>query len=263
MNLYLSDFLRGINKGLAKNANDLFSMDTGSIFPHLSSQAKWQFAKGPNYIHLSDGNQVHAFETHGEEQDNDFPLKKLPDVPIHEFGKDALIKGTAQIHKADPGMIYFTLQDGRNNPTYTFKHVSDNSWRAIPKKSKTAQEQPIVIDAEAFMKGIEAKIAEDGIFHNILDGAVKGVDHLGRGAINTLMQPGRNPLQAAGLGLAAGATYDIGRRALYNTHDENANESFSQRAARYLAPTLAMGGLGMATQSVFPEYYKNYPLFKA
>ena len=81
---------------------------------------------------MHDGTQTYSFGGDLGEEDTD--LEKLPDVPLPDMYKDSVSKGKAQVHRADPGSVYFTLQEGTRNPTYTLRHLGDNKWRAIPKK---------------------------------------------------------------------------------------------------------------------------------
>ena len=130
MDIYISDLIEGFEAELSKYAN-VFEM-TGSIIPNIDAQTRWKFAKHEHGLQLSDGNNIHHFHFVEGEQEQDFPMEKKDDVQSNEFNSH----GTAQIHKANPGLIYFTLQDGKKNPTYTFKHVSENQWRAVPKHHK-------------------------------------------------------------------------------------------------------------------------------
>jgi hypothetical protein len=259
MKLYLSEFLDGVQQALStKTAEDIFTIgnDT-SIFPTIEGQTTWHFAKSPTRLHLNDGQKVHAFEIIGKASvKHDFPLKKLKDVPFHEFEEGAKTSGTAQVHKANPGLLYVTLHDGINNPTYTFKHISEDSWRAIP-KVKSAEETPIEIDPDQFLAGV-SKVADTPV----LDSILKGIDWTARKGVNAVMAPGLDPLKAAGIGLLGGAAYDIGKRTLYNTPEENEQEGGLQRLSRYALPAATLGGLGNLTSSLFTNYYDHYPLYK-
>jgi len=259
MKLYLSEFFNGLHERLtAKTAEDIFSIpnDT-SIFPTIDTQQRWKFARCDEGIHLNDGQKVHSFKfKHDESTENDFAMEKKPDVPFHNFAQGADYEGTAQVHRANPGMLYVTLHDGKENPTYTFKHVHENQWRAIPKVKKA--EEALEVDHSAFLNGLIEKSANSGI----LDTVLKGIDTAGRGVANTAMAPGFNPLGAAGLGLLGGAAYDLGKRNLYNTDEENAEEGLGKRLFRYAAPAALLGGTGLLTKDLFPDYYNHYPLYK-
>lgn len=256
MDFDFAEFLQGINDHLSKNAEEgsIFGMTGGAIFPTISSQAKWQFSRTNTHLQFHDGNNVYNFHLPDGEHEHDFPAVKQEHEAPHEFGKDAVSRGTAQIHRADPGHIYFTLQDGRSNPTYTLKHVNGDQWRAIP-KHKTVSNP---LDKEAFIKGALEKLAEGGL----LDAIAKGVDGMGRGAIRGGMALGHDPLLSAGAGLGLGAAYDVGRRGFYNTDEENAEESGMKRLARYLAPAAAMGITGAVAKGTFPNYYNEFPLHR-
>lgn len=255
MDFDFADFLMGLTDGLKKTANEGSIFDQGgAIFPNITSQAKWQFARTGSHLQLHDGNHVYNFHLPEGEKEYDFPAVKEDHPGLHEFGKDAHNTGTAQIHRADPGSIYFTLQDGRNNPTYTLKHVNASQWRAIPKQRANGHQ----IDKEAFMKGVHDKLAEGGL----LDVLTKGVDGLGRGAVRSGMALGHDPLLSAGAGALAGGLYDIGKRTFYNSEEENKEETGMDRLKRYLLPAIAAGGIGATTKTLFPNYYSQFPEFR-
>jgi hypothetical protein len=104
---------------------NLFSQP-GSLFPHTTSQSTWHFSLGENFLHLSDGTNTYSFI--GRLDLKDATLKKVPDVPLADFYSNATSKGKAQVHSSDPSSIYFTLQDGRKNPTCTLRHVDGDTW---------------------------------------------------------------------------------------------------------------------------------------
>jgi len=99
----------------------------GSLLPHTVSQSTWHFSLGENFLHLSDGTHTYSFI--GRLDLKGATLKKAPDVPIADFYNMATSKGKAQVHRSDPSSIYFTLQDGRKNPTCTLRYVDDGVWR--------------------------------------------------------------------------------------------------------------------------------------
>lgn len=257
MDFYFADFIEGLNYGLSKVAEgpNLFDI-SGSIFPNINSQAKWQFARTKEHLHLNDGNNVYCFHLPEGEKEHDFPVTKLDNVCLHEFGKDAVSKGTAQIHRADPGSIYFTIQDGHSNPTYTFKHVNGEQWRAMPKVRSTPAS---AIDKEHFIKGAAEALTKHA---NALDAVLKGVDGAARVGARGVMALGHNPLASAGLGLAGGAAYDLGKRTLYNSDSENEEETVGDRLRRYILPTAGLGLTGTALNGTFSNYYKEFPLHR-
>ena len=78
-------------------------------------------------MHLSDGTHTYSFI--GKLGLKDASLKNVPDVPIADFYANATSKGKAQVHRSDPLSIYFTIQDGRTNPSYNLRFVDDDIWR--------------------------------------------------------------------------------------------------------------------------------------
>lgn len=247
MDISLDDFVSGMLTKLNKTAEEMTSVNS-SIFPTIDSQHTWKFAKSGNKLHLHDGNIVHAFSTEAFKDDEDFPMQKEKDVSYFDFNKDMEHTGTAQVHKANPGMIYVTLHDGGSNPTYTITHVSEHSWRASPKaKNKTAE----VFDFDGFSDGLKEKLGFDPFqaLNTAGDYVSDGVRALGE----------RPEISALG-GLALGGAYDLGKRWLYNTPEENEQESFGTRALRYVAPAALAGGLGWAQRSLIPDHYEGGPL---
>lgn len=102
----------------------------GTLFPHTTSQSTWQFSLGENFLHLSDGTSTYSFI--GKLDLKDAKLKKVSDVPLADFYINATSKGKAQVHSCGPFRIYFTIQDGKKNPTYTLRHYDDDAWRVKP-----------------------------------------------------------------------------------------------------------------------------------
>jgi hypothetical protein len=250
MDFYFSQFLTGFKDELAKQANEQSSIFDigGDMFPNITSQTKWQFARVGEHLQLHDGNHLYCFHLPEGDQEHDFPVRKIVQE-AHKFGDNADKRGSAQIHRADPGSIYFTLQDGHNNPTYTFKHITGEQWRAIPKAKKHIE--PQVIDKEAFLKSA----GEGGFMDRLVGGIAEG----GRGAIRSVMATGHDPLMSAGVGLLGGAAYDLGKRHLYNTPEENAEETTIDRLKRYLIPSAGLGLMGAMAKGTFPKYYSEFP----
>ena len=267
--LYIEDFIEGLHDALSKTANDLFtSPNNASLFPTLGAQAKWQYARGNDFLRLHDGQKVYAFKLPaGISHDQEFAATRESDLDPSMFANGATEKGLAQVHRADPGSIYFTLQEGRNNPTFTLKHTGDDTWRGSPKKRKA--KEPVVpnVDHAALAEGIKAAF-EKQAFSPFKWAAGPGAQALQRG----LFAPGEfvhnvgggnnllGSLALGGLGAGAGAAYHLGRRALYNTADENAAEDeqgLKPLLTRMAIPGLAAGVLGGAQSSLFDEHYKD------
>lgn len=136
MKLHYDQFAEGVMEmiELHKQGNNVFEMGGGNLLPYNTSQKTWQFSRKGDVIHLTDG--VNAYSFKGNLGDEDTELERLTDTSIHDIFNDIESKGKAQVHRSDPGSIYFTLQEGKANPTYTFRHVGDSKWKAIPKARK-------------------------------------------------------------------------------------------------------------------------------
>ena len=315
-NLYYEDFFEGMDDTLKKKANEhLFtSPNNASLFPNLTSQAKWKYAKGANFLRLHDGQKVYSFSVpSGFSHTEEFAATREADGEHSKFEEGAETKGLAQVHRADPGSIYFTLQEGRENPTYTFKHTGESNWRGVPKKRKAKEVVMPNVDIPTVADGIKAafaastddaqaayeKLAErevtaalrplaerlarqkerrnpDGILGKKADfspfkwAAGPGAHALQRG----LFSPGElafraggngehpilGALASGGVGAGLGAAYHYGKRNLYNTDEENAQEDeqgVKPLLKRMLIPGAGLGLLGGIQSSVFKPQYQD------
>jgi hypothetical protein len=141
--IYMPAFCLGVQEELEKAARslekaavDLSSMPVNeNILPNLSGQAKWKYVRTKDGLKLSDGNLVYGFGGLPEEfPGEDARVSRNTDDNILDFEKDALGKGTAQIHRASPDNIYMTLADGKQNPTFMLQHEEGKNWRYSPSK---------------------------------------------------------------------------------------------------------------------------------
>jgi hypothetical protein len=282
MDLYIEDMLEGFTEAieLMKQGNNIFEMGNVPLFPTHDRQQKWRFAKAQREIRLSNGQHVFVFTApDGFSETNEFLLKRVTDSNItpRNFEEGMLSKGLAQVHRSDPGSIYFTLQEGYKNPTFTFRHVGDVNWRAVPKKQKPksatiGQTRPVTVGGEviqnisptAVKQGMEQllKTAEPSFFSK---GITEGANSLFHGHLTPgAIAHNHGALTATGLGAGAGALYHLGRRTLYNTPEENEAEGFwVPLAMRVGIPALTLGFAGAAQNSLFsgprpngiPSYY--------
>lgn len=102
-----------------------------SIFPTRESQVKWRFAHDDRGLRLFDGEKVYAFEL-PDGLAHDKPVTaRQKEIPVTEFAGGT--EGPVQVHHSNPGTVYFTLQEGRSNPTFTLQHHQGDEWRLIPK----------------------------------------------------------------------------------------------------------------------------------
>lgn len=121
--------------------------------------------------------------------------------------------------------------------------------------------EPVTSDVnlKEFEQGLKDKLAEAD-YPEILDTLVRGGDSALTNLKTTIMSTGNDSKNAILAGLLMGGTYDIGRRALYNTKAENKEESILGRTPRYVVPTAAVATTGKLLSAAFPDYY-NYPEF--
>lgn len=281
-NLYFEDLYEGLQDTLAKKANEhLFtSPNNTSLFPTQNSQTKWQFSKGDNFLRLHDGQKVYAFHLPtGATENEDFAAERQEDMEPSKFHDGATSKGLAQVHRSDPGSIYFTLQEGKNNPTFTLKHTGEKNWRGTPKKRKAKEVVVPNLDLDAVKQGMlasfDAKKKEkqagslgDNIMSlgsklpNIFQRVVQypgevtnNIEHeLGNGGVNSLLAPAAT----GALGALGGAGYHFGRRALYNTQEENEEEDQDNTLLkRMLIPGLGGAMVGGVESSLFNKRYED------
>jgi hypothetical protein len=165
--------------------------------------------------------------------------------------------GLAQVHRSDPGAIYLTMHDGSENPTFTVRHSGGAKWHLVPKKRSA---RPVVekihykaADFDELKKGFFDKMAEQAPWYDPVAGVGRAFDATG----NTLKHLGDSPVLSGLSGAVLGLAYDQARRHLYNTGQENEQETLGQRAARMLIPAVAMGGTGGVLHQGFPDAYKS------
>ena len=277
MKLYIDEMIAGMQEAMAlyKQGNNIFEMKGGNLFPNLSSQQMWQYARGPEHIHFTDGTKTYSFR--GAIGDEDTELEKIPDVPLPDVFTNATAKGKAQVHRSDPGSIYFTLQEGTKNPTYTFRHTGDSKWRAMPKKKKVKQQMAAPayipnVNAESIKAGMEAELQKRSDFGGALNffnrAAGQSAKTLADTVTNAPLAPGRiggapgsssplwNAAKAGALGAGMGLTYHGIKRHFLNTPEENAQESQYAPLLRTLVPAAGMAGLNFAERDMFPRYYE-------
>ena len=270
--LYYEDFFEGMRDALSKQGSDLFSSpNNASMFPTSSAQAKWRFAKGQNFLRLHDGQKVYSFSLpSGFGSEGEFAAHREPDHEHTKFEEGADQKGLAQVHRSDPGSIYFTLQEGRDNPTYTFKHVGESNWRGVPKKRKAREAVIPNVNIPAVAEGVKAAFSKKAEVSPFKWAAGSGV----RGLQRTLQAPGEaafrlggngespvlGALGTAALGAGAGGLYHLGKRHLYNTPEENAEEDeqgSKPLLRRTMLPAALAGLLGGGQASLFQDRYRD------
>lgn len=279
MNFHIQDFVEGLDEILTlnKQGENIFEMKGSNLFPHNTSQKTWEYAKNGDSIHFSDGTHTYSFK--GQLADYDSQLEKMPEVPLADIFTNATAKGKAQVHRSDPGSVYFTLQEGRNNPTYTLRHVGDNKWKAIPKPHKVKDKlkeplTPVNVNLESVKEGMlkELELSKKA-------GVLGSIDHgLGDALHSIFNLPGRaisdigslgGPVPEGGdslsgilghaavagsVGAGAGGLYHLGKEYLYNTPEENEREKEDPNTLlrRMLLPAGAMAGANMFARQSFP-----------
>jgi hypothetical protein len=113
------------------------------VFPTRETQAKWRFSYGKDRLQLFDGDRVFSFHLpEGLHHENPVSARQQEVSPT-EFGRGGEVDGPVQIHRSDPGQVYFTLQEGRSNPTFTLKHRQGDEWQLVPKRRKTPLHEPV------------------------------------------------------------------------------------------------------------------------
>ena len=265
MDIYIDEVLAGVQEtiDLLKQGNNIFDMGNVSMFPNVDKQQKWRFSKNDQVIRLSDGQNVFSFKApDGFSEENEFMLHRSDDAHLHNFEEGALSKGLAQVHRADPGSIYFTIQEGYKNPTYTFRHVGEDKWKAIPKRRKPknatiGQERPQAVGAEVIqnvspfaVKEAMEKMIKEASPSFFSEGLRTGANSL----VHGMLTPGAySPLTMAGAGAGGGALYHILKKRFYNTPEENeeeAQQGIKPFLQRTLIPALGLGAMSASQRSL-------------
>lgn len=283
MNIDTLTMLEGFRETLRlfKQGENVFDMGNDALFPSIQRQTMWKYSRGNNAIYLSDGTHVYGFALpEGEHHDSEFPLTRQQDIPLTDFGKAGKV-GPAQVHRADPGSIYFTLQEGFKNPTYTFRHVGGQKWRGIPKikiapKAQAMDRLQVALpDDPKSMEQVKIGMIEEmlkqaGLLGDLNHSAGQMLTRGLNAGVTTAMAPGRipsmlgapSPLVAAALGAGAGGLYHLGRQAFYNTPEENQQEDGKTLLKRMLIPAAGLGLMNASEKSIFsnpasggPGYY--------
>jgi hypothetical protein len=205
-----------------KEAFDVNSMPLNeNILPNISSQAKWKYVRTKDGLKLTDGNLVYSFGNFPEEYPaEDARVLRMADDNILNFDKDAISKGTAQIHRSSPDNLYLTLATGGDNPTFMLQHEEGKNWRYSPSKkfleklkaikriqqieeaeklsAPPAEEPALRLDSAALFDGMQDSVkkafdlaAGEGIFHgsedlaNSVNSLISGAGNLGRSFVES------------------------------------------------------------------------------
>jgi hypothetical protein len=161
-------------KKSTKVAFDVASMPVNeNILPNIASQAKWKYAKHKGgALKLSDGNLVYSFAMPESYPAEDARVSRLDDDNILNFDKDAISKGTAQIHRSSPDNVYMTLANGAENPTFMLQHEEGKNWRYSPAKkfleklkalgsgSSSEANDTLPLDPKALLDGAHDSVKE-------------------------------------------------------------------------------------------------------
>jgi len=264
MNIHLDPFTEGLLDTLLlhKQGENIFDMGNVAMFPSTQSQSMWRFAKDPKTIRLSNDQHVFNFSLpEGEKEDAEFPLERGEDLTPDKFVGQGFSTGKAQVHRSDPGSIYFTLQEGTKNPTYTFRHTGGNKWRALPKKKAVKKTPSAVVSLPNDMA--KQAFAKDFIKCGSIDKMLgAGVENTLNSFNNVAWAPGSStyaPALASATGALGGAAYHFGKRHLYNTDAENEQEDQENPNAmlkRIAIPAVGLGALGLAEQNLAGPSYQ-------
>lgn len=243
--------LASIFKAALEKQAEEASFLKASTLPSFNQQAKWQYAKYPHALQLHnpvDGKTYHFDLPEGQKDDDQFTAFRSSDKSTEEFGKDADKKGLAQVHRSAPDNLYFTLQEGTKNPTYTLKHHEGQTWHGIPKKHKLKAEIERVFQTkQALEPGYTAP------WYDPVAAAGKGFLATAKGFGHI----GDSPLASTLIGAGGGLAYDQLKRNFYNTDEENQNETIGERAKRIALPAVGLGGLGLLLHTGLGDYYKK------
>ena len=127
----MDDFLR------EPDMRDL--LNSGTILPQHTTPQQWECRRDDaDLICLYDGQRVYTFRGQLDLAAQSH-LNKTEDLPYAQF-MPLKNKCAATVHRSSPGSIYFTLNDGRLNQTFTLRHASGPCWVAVPKARRNRAE---------------------------------------------------------------------------------------------------------------------------
>ena len=223
--LYLPAFYLGVKEELDKHASmQMDSMPVNeNILPTISKQTKWKYVRTKDGLKLTDGNLVYSFGGMPEEfSAEDTRINRHADDNILNFDKDAISKGTAQIHRASPDNIYMTLANGSHNPTFMLQHEGGKNWRYSPAKkfvqklkamsaAQATQPESVSVDPVAMLEGAQDTIKQANITNMLsapglgagyftADTAATGLQNIGRNLAQAGQWMGSHPV-ASGVGM--------------------------------------------------------------
>jgi hypothetical protein len=244
-----SDVLRGFNRTLTlyKQGEEVTSFANTKTMPTFSHQAKWKFSKGQGHVqlHNPDEKVVYHFATpDGLVEHGSSVGFRSSDIEEKDFGKDGTTHN-AQVHRSDPGSVYFTVQDGTKNPTYTLRHVGGAKWHFEAKKQKPKT----VVNVEQVKQAILKQA--DAPWYDPTPYLAKAITGAGSG----VLEVGRSPMLSAAIAGGAGLTYDQLKRKFYTTARENQEETVMDRLKRIAIPAAGAGAVGTILHTGLPNYY--------
>lgn len=239
--IYLPAFYLGVSEELDKQASmSIDSMPVNeNILPNISKQTKWRYVRTKDGLKLTDGNLVYSFGGLPEEfPAEDTRISRHTDDNILDFDKDAITKGTAQIHRSSPDNIYMTLATGRHNPTFMLQHEGGKNWRYSPAKkfvqklkalsqARAIEPETVSVVPEAMIEGAQDAIKQAGISNMLVSpgigaghldasSAARGLQNLGSSIANAGQWIGRHPITSgiAAYGIARNMVPNYRRRVL-------------------------------------------------
>jgi hypothetical protein len=223
--IHLPAFYLGVREELDKQASmQMDSMPVNeNILPTISKQTKWRYARTKDGLKLTDGNLVYSFGGLPEEfPAEDTRIGRHVDDNILNFDKDAISKGTAQIHRSSPDNIYMTLANGMHNPTFMLQHEGGKNWRYSPAKkfvqklkalsaAKAMEPETVSLDPSAMLEGAQDTIKQADITNMLsapgigagfltANSAAQKLQNIGSNLAGAGAWMGRHPI-ASGLGL--------------------------------------------------------------
>ena len=109
--------------------------EIGSQIPPHTTPLQWECRRNDaDLICLYDGQRVFTFRGQLDLAAQTY-VEKTEDLPYTEF-QLLQNKCAATVHRSSPSSIYFTLNDGHLNQTFTFRHSSGPRWIAVPKAKR-------------------------------------------------------------------------------------------------------------------------------
>jgi hypothetical protein len=215
-------------------------------------------------LQLNDGSTTHTFKA----KDGNININGNEDVikEVNTTFTAAGKTGTAQVHKADFGSIYFTLMDGTTNPTLTVSHKTGDVWSLIRKGAIKTSDHVIEVDKnfidgllkEASLTQIDknlGSLAHDTIFNTVPD-IFMLPSRFGMGSSAYSDEPAKSNADWQNIGLGVGVGGVVGglSKFIYDKYKGNKKSDMADYLKWIGAGAVGLPLVGTLQNMAFPSY---------